>query len=420
MIATGLQCIRCGTRYPLGHHSKPCEACQPGVSSALTIVGQPDRPAPGRNSFADGVKSMWRYDHTLPVAAVDAVSLGEGLTPLVHLRHLGGALGIHDLFGKCEFMNPTGSFKDRLASSAISAAKNIFGAKVIVTSSTGNAGASAAAYAVKAGLDCIIFTTASANGPLLAQMQAYGATVVATPSKADRWVLMKQGVDRFGWFPTSPFFAPPIGSNPFGVEGYKTLAYEIAQEFGWSGPDWLVLPVCYGDAIYGIWKGFRELIELGWVKKMPRFVAAEIYGSVSAAFESGSDVLPLMEQSYQTAATSITSPQGTFQTLSVVRSTNGRPVRIMEDELQAARREIAASEGLYVETAAAATVVASRRLRQEGLIHAGDSVVCLLTATGLKEAPSMGSSNNPVIDVPADLDEMLAIVHQARGMELSP
>ena len=132
-------------------------------------------------------------------------------------------------------------------------AARCFGARVIASSSSGNAGAAAAAYAARAGLPCVVFTFVGTAGPMVLQMQAYGALVVAVENKAHRWTLLEAGVRRFGWFPTSPFFGPVVGSNPYGIEGYKSLAYEIAEQLDWHVPDWIVLPVCYGDA----WSAWR-------------------------------------------------------------------------------------------------------------------------------------------------------------------
>jgi threonine synthase len=362
---------------------------------------------------------MWRYQHSLPVAASEAVSLGEGMTPMVPLAALGGAIGLPHLFGKCEFANPTGSFKDRLASAAISAAARLFDARVIASSSTGNAGAAVAAYAARSGLDCVVFTAGVSAGPMISQMLAYGATVVSVPNKADRWTLITEGVERFDWFPTSPFFGPPIGSNPYGVEGYKSLAYEICEDLGWTAPDWLILPVCYGDAMYGIWKGFVELQTLGWIDRMPRFVAAEIYGSLVEAFRTGAEAPPQMPQPYSTAAASITSPQGTFQSLTVLRKTGGVPVTTGEAEMAEARRRAARLEGVNLETAAAATLAAAETLRADGTIDSRETVVCLLTAGGLKEALTEDDLGNGVLSVTADMDHVLQTVAARRGKDLT-
>ena len=219
--------------------------------------------------------------------------------------------------------NPTWSFKDRLASSALTMARR-FGAKVIASSSSGNAGAAAAAYAAKAGLPCVVFTFVGSAGPLVLQMRAYGAMVVKVTDKADRWRLQSLGVREFGWYPTSPFFGPVVGSNPYGMEGYKTIAYEIAEAFDWQPPDWCVLPVCYGDALYGMWKGFEELKALGWIDRVPRFVAAEVSGSLAAAMASGDAMPPEVPRNAPSIATSIGAAQATVQGLDVLRHSKRR------------------------------------------------------------------------------------------------
>ena len=219
--------------------------------------------------------------------------------------------------------NPTWSFKDRLASSALTMAKS-FGAKVIASSSSGNAGAAAAAYAAKAGLPCVVFTFLGAAPPLVAQMRAYGAMVVAVENKADRWRLQSAGVREFGWYPTSPFFGPVVGSNPYGMEGYKTIAFEIAEAFDWEAPDWCVLPVCYGDALFGMWKGFDELQALGWIDRVPRLVAAEVSGSITAAMASGEPMPPDRPRNAASIATSIGASQGTVQAARSPAAQRGR------------------------------------------------------------------------------------------------
>src|SRR5207249_1441686 len=140
------------------------------------------------------------------------------------------------LYAKDESQNPTWSYKDRLCATAVTHAVET-GARVITISSTGDHGASTAAYAARAGLPCVIFTLASVPETMKTLMQAYGAAVVACPSSESRWDLMRQGIERFGWYPTSGFVTPPVGSNPWGVEGYKTIAYELAEDLGWTAPD---------------------------------------------------------------------------------------------------------------------------------------------------------------------------------------
>lgn len=418
MRVAGLRCLRCGTLYDKAAFSSPCEACLPAASVGLVVDYADALPAMTRESLCRGLSSLWRYSHSLPVSQDDAISLGEGLTPLVEMKAAAREFDLPNIFAKCEFANPTGSFKDRLATAAVSVAKHLFGAKVIASSSTGNAGAAVAAYAARANLDCIVFTVGDSSGPLVAQMQAYGAHVITCSNKAQRWEFLREGVEKFGWFPTSPFFAPPVGSNPYGLEGYKSLAYEIVESLEWDSPEWVVLPICYGDALYGMWRGFRELIEGRIVSRMPKFVAAEIYGSLSAAFRSGADTLPEMPKSYDTAATSISAVQSTYQALFVLKQTEGVPVIVSEEELLHAAHLLSAREGLFVEPAAAAALSAAIELRRRGVMKSEDRIVCILTAGGLKAPAFQRSLTGPALTDFADLDQVLSTVKRYSGTDL--
>lgn len=418
MRVAGLKCPRCGTLYDKAAFASPCLTCLPVADVGLVVEYAEPVPAMTKTGLTQGVNSLWRYSHSLPVKASEAISLGEGLTPFVPLDTIGRELGLPHLFAKCEFANPTGSFKDRLATAAVSAAKSIFGAKVIASSSTGNAGAAVAAYAAKGNLDCIIFTVGDPSGPFVAQMQAYGAHVITCSNKAQRWEFLSEGVKKYGWFPTSPFFAPPVGSNPYGLEGYKSLAYEIAASLDWDPPEWIVLPICYGDALYGMWRGFRELIEGGVVKRMPRFVAAEIYGSLSAAFHAEGDKISEMPKTHDTAATSISAVQSTYQALFVLRQSEGVPVVVSEEELLQAARLLSAREGLFVEPAAAAAVSAAITLKQRGMMKDADRIVCVLTAGGLKAPNFQKSLTPPALTNFSNLDQVLSAVKLQSGADL--
>jgi threonine synthase len=414
----GLRCMRCAALYPPDHFTADCPACRGVAPSNLAVEYDGDvLDGVSKQSLASGPRSLWRYAHSLPVDAEHAVSLGEGLTPLVELPRLARQLGVGALHAKCEFANPTGSFKDRLASVAVSAGRTLFGAKVIASSSSGNAGAAAAAYAARAGLPCIIFTFLGTAGPMVTQMQAYGALVVGVEDKAHRWTLLEAGVRRFGWFPTSPFFGPVVGSNPYGIEGYKSLAYEIAEQLDWRVPDWIVLPVCYGDALVGMARGFAELVRLNWIARAPRLVAAEIYGSLSQAEHEGRDNPPAIPRSYDTVAISIGAAQSTFQALKAVRETRGTVMRVPDDALLHWHREVSRREGLFVEPSAATSIAAVDLLRRQGTIRPADTVTCLITAGGLKDPSVAAKSITPIPKVPPDLDRMLDAVQQVYDVD---
>jgi threonine synthase len=409
---SALVCVRCGARYPIDHFAQDCEVCRAAGAPANLTVAYDSAPGNGRarDDAARRPASMWRWESFLPASAYEAVSLGEGNTPLLAAP----ALGLGDLWIKDESRNPTWSFKDRLASSALTMARR-FGARVIASSSSGNAGAAAAAYAAKAGLPCVVFTFLGASPPLVAQMRAYGAMVVTVEDKADRWRLQSAGVRQLGWYPTSPFFGPVVGSNPYGMEGYKTIAFEIAEAFDWEVPDWCVLPVCYGDALYGMWKGFEELRALGWIDRTPRLVAAEVSGSITAALASGEPMPPVLSRNTASIATSIGASQGTVQALEVLRRSRGLAVTIENDELARWVVTLGAKEGIWPEPASAAPFAAIERLRETGTIAPDARVVALLTASGLKDTSVIETALPPAPMVRGGLGEVIKALHDVYG-----
>ncbi|MDE0335368.1 MAG: pyridoxal-phosphate dependent enzyme, partial [Defluviicoccus sp.] len=209
MKPAALACIRCRGTYPLDSLDRACGACEDdGVAANLGVVYDESAP-PDRDVLPETPRTLWRFADALPLPAENAISLGEGMTPLVPIA----SPHCEALFVKDETRNPTWSFKDRLASVAVSWAASI-GARVIATSSSGNAGAAAAAYAARAGLPCVVLTFKGAAGPMVEQIRATGAMVLECAEKEDRWRILSRAVEEFGWFPTSPFFGPTAGSNP--------------------------------------------------------------------------------------------------------------------------------------------------------------------------------------------------------------
>lgn len=397
--AAGLRCPRCGAGYPVASHDLDCEACRPEMRVNLAVdYGARLNAAPRRPAAEPGT-GMWRWADLLPVARGDAVTMGEGGTPLTPLPRVARSLGLAQLWAKDESRNPTWSFKDRLASAAVSAAR-VLGARVIATSSSGNAGAAAAAYAARAGLRCVVFTFQGAAGPMVVQMRAYGAMVLAVREKAQRWTLLERGVRELGWFPTSPFFAPAVGSNPLGLEGYKTIAYEIVEELGGRAPDWCILPVCYGDALSGMWRGFLEMKAWGWIERLPRMVAAEVYGSAQRALAEALPMPPLMPRTHDSIAVSIGAQQSTWQAVDVLRQSGGRALRVSNEALLRWQRRLAAEEGLWGEASAVAPWAALEQLRAQGAVEPQHSAVGLFTAAGLKDpAPAARDlAELPIID----------------------
>lgn len=402
----GLRCLRCSSGFGVRDYVSDCPKCRNEAPSNL-VVEYDDTQTRSRSRPSGTNRGLWRYGDVLPVSINEAVSLGEGGTPLHRLSAFGKHLGLEGLFGKDETRSPTWSFKDRLACIAVSTAKKM-GAPAVVSSSTGNAGAAVAAYAAKANLPCIVFTAGGVVGPLQTQMRVYGARVVSLARKEHRWPLMRHAVDHFGWFPTSPFFGPVIGSNPYGIEGYKTLAYEIVEALNWQVPDCCVLPVCYGDALIGMWRGFTEMLALGWIDRMPRMMAAEVYGSLGAALRDGGDVLPDVPMTHDTLAKSTTATRSTFQALYVLRKSGGAATTVSNEAILEYQQKLARFEGLYVEPSSAGAIAAVAQFKAEGQIRANETVVTLLTASGLKDPQATAAAQGELQTEDGDVESVFS------------
>jgi len=391
------RCIRCGSTYDAGTDYFGCPACAAeGVPVNLEVAyDEPVRIDLG--AWAQRRRGLWRYDSALPVRTPGAVSLGEGATALVPCETFGADAGLPLLFAKNESQNPTWSFKDRLGAVGVSWARAL-GRSGIATSSSGNAGATAAAYAARAGLPCVVFTTRSFPGPMLRFMRSFGAMVVATPTAPDRWTLNRAVCEEWGFLPMSNLMNPPVGSHPVAIEGCKTIAYELVEDLDGEVPDVVVIPVCYGDSLTGIHRGFQDLLAAGVTDRIPRLVAAEAYPSLTTALRDDATTPPEVEGS-GSLASSVATPQGTFQSLRALRASGGTAVAVTNEEIARARTELREREGLLVEFSSAMPFAAVRKLVAAGELSPDERVVALITSTGLKDPDSMNDHGEvPVVE----------------------
>jgi len=379
-----LKCLRCGTTYAPGYLASGCEKCTGGLASNLRVqYSQADISQWNFRKPAPHARGLQRFSAMLPVQEDQLVTLGEGDTPLHATTRLGQYLGVENLHIKDESRNPTQSYKDRLSAVAVSYAKQI-GAPVVATASSGNAGASLAAYAARAGMPCVVASMKGAAGPMVAQIRKLGAHLILMDDKTLRWPLLAEAADRHGWFITSPYSAPVVGSTPIGIEGYKTIAYEIFLDLG-RVPDWLALPVCYGDALAGIHQGFMDLKAAGETDRIPRFIAAEAHGSLQHAMAVAADQVDAVQAEYVALAASVGAPQSAYQALLTLRQSDGIAIKIGNEGLVELQELIGSLEGLCFELASVMPFSAVRQLRNEGVIASSDLVVCLATASGLKD-----------------------------------
>lgn len=379
-VLAGLECPRCTARVDPrdpGTHLG-CPRCRArGEPVNLVCRTDPDRLAAALAAPVDRRAGIWAWADALPVPARWGSPLGEGHTPLLPAPRLGAALGVPGLLVKNETVNPTWSHKDRLAAAAVAAARAL-GADTVTASSSGNHGAAVAAHAARAGLGCVLFTVAGVPAPVAAQLRGYGAEVVELTDPDERYARMAAGIAR-GWYPASNAALPPVGSSPYGVDGYKTIAYELAAELG-RAPDAVVLPVCYGDLAAGVHRGFADLVAAGRTAAVPRIVGAEVTGALGRGIAGA----PPRRPAHRSAAFSIDTALTADQAVRAVRDSGGRAVTVSERALGAARGLLARTEGLLAEAASCAAVAAA------GTAAAGlppdATVVVVLTASGLKDA----------------------------------
>jgi threonine synthase len=371
------RCPRCGEVTPLNDGVTGCAVCATyGIGMPLVPFraagSEPERPDTG----TPGHGAMWRWSsHLVPVG--EPVTLGEGGTPLtgLHLPGLPGRVLLKD-----ERANPTGSFKDRLASAVVGRARHL-GAETVAVASSGNAGLSVAAYAAAAGLRSVLLAAADPGlpAPAAAAATAMGSRVVLTPTFADRWAAVRTGAEELGWFPITNYTRPPVASHPSGLLAYRTIAFEIAESLTWEVPDWVILPVSRGDGLFGIWSGFVELAELGWTRSVPRMLAVERLPSLTDALTRGLEQPELVAAEGPARARSISDPQASAMAMLALRASGGDALCCDDDQLDAAWARLA-GRGVLLELSSAAVLLGVDALAGRGLLHDGSTAVLVATA----------------------------------------
>jgi threonine synthase len=407
-----LRCPRCHSGYPVGELFLGCPTCAAeGKPSNLQLEYPIEELRKAAISAADPTDTygMWRYRSWLPVADENIVTIGEGGTPLLAAPRLGMKLGLSHLYLKDESRNPTGSFKDRLAAGAVSAARQL-GKRAVVGSSSGNAGAAVAALAARAGMPCVMFTTQQFPLAMKTQMAVYGTYLLAAPTVHDRWKLVEQGVERFGWFPVTVFSYPYFGSNFYGIEGYKTIGYELLDQLP-TVPDHVVFPVGAGDAFAGAFKGMNEYLAAGVVDRVPIMHAAEVNGPLEHALDNDLDyVVDMPAPAEPSVAISVASTLSTYQALDVLLRSGGSARSADNAGMLQAQRDLAVLEGIYVETSSALSIAVLPAMIEAGAIDPGSTVVAVLTSHGLKDPETTSSHLPPIPACAADLESAVAVL----------
>jgi threonine synthase len=341
------------------------------------------RAALSREDLRGREASMWRYAEVLPAPGrASVVSLGEGWTPLLEAPRLAGRLGLRRVLVKDEALNPTGSFKARGMSAAVTMAASL-GARALAVPSAGNAAGALAAYAARAGLAAHIFMPADTPAANRAECEYAGAAVTLVDGLITRCgQMVAERKDAEGWFDVSTL------KEPYRIEGKKTMGYELAEQLGWELPDVIVYPTGGGTGLIGMWKAFDEMEALGWVgPARPRMVSVQAAGCapIVRAFEAGAESADEFPDA-RTVASGLRVPRaiGDFLILRAVRASGGTAVAVEDDELIAGVRELASSEGVFAAPEGGACVAAIRRLVERGEVGSDESIVLFNTGTGAK------------------------------------
>ena len=381
MYVTHLECSRCGARHERGQLHNLCLECGRPllVRYDLTRAGE----TLTRDRLRGRVASLWRYREVLPVADDASITtLGEGWTPLAHAHRLGERLGMRRLHLKDESLNPTGSFKARGMTVAVSMAREL-GVGRLAVPSAGNASGALAAYAARAGLEAHIYMPRDVSRVSIVECTQYGAHVVLVDgfiNDCGRLIGEKKG--REGWFDVSTL------KEPYRVEGKKTMAYELAEQMEWTLPDVIVYPTGGGTGLIGMWKAFDEMEELGWIDgRRPRMVSVQAEGCapIVHAFEAGADTAEAVTEP-ATVAAGLRVPVaiGDFMLLDILRKSGGTALSVSDAEILESVREIGSAEGIFAAPEAGACLAALRKLLVRGAVGRAERTVLMITGSGLK------------------------------------
>jgi len=379
-FVTHLECSRTGEHYPAGVLHGMSRAGAPLiVRYDLEALG--DRLS--KEIIAARAADMWRYREFLPLGTeIEAVSLGENITPLIPLPTLERRLECAQILVKDEGRLPTGSFKSRGMAVAVSMARSL-GVKRIAIPTAGNAGAGLAAYASRAGIESFVFTPADTPEITASEIAFHGARAWRVNGLVgDCAKIVADGAEAMGWFDLTTL------KEPYRVEGKKTMGLELAEQFGWSLPELIFFPTGGGVCLIAMWKAFNELKSIGWLKgRLPRMVAVQSTGCgpIVKAFDAGERDIEVWENvTTEIHGVRVPNPLGGGLVLDVLYESNGFGTMVDDDAVNETRARVCAEEGLHMCPEGAACLVALEMERKTGRVGPDDRVVVFNSASGLK------------------------------------
>jgi threonine synthase len=403
---TGLRCRECARLYPaVALHV--CDYC----FGPLEVVYDYEalRAGVSREQIAAGPSTIWRYAPLLPVADDTPIDLGTGCTPLVRADRLAAELGLGELWIKNDTANPTGSFKDRVVSVALTKARQL-GFKVAACASTGNLANSVAAHAARAGMVSVVFIPRDLELAKVVTTAVYGGNVVAVEGTYDD--VNRLCAELASEHPAWAFVN--VNIRTYYAEGSKTLAFEVAEQLGWQAPDHVIVPVASGSQLVKVAKGFRELYDVGLLDEEPhvRVSGAQAAGCspVATAFAEGTDAIRPVKPHTIAKSLAIGNPADGWYALKTVRDSGGAFGSVTDEEIIDGIRLLARTEGIFAETAGGVTVATLAKLAAAGTVRSDERVVAYVTGHGLKTVEALSSTVGPTTTIAPTMEAFAAAV----------
>jgi threonine synthase len=409
---TGLRCRECARAYP-AEALHVCDFC----FGPLEVVYDYERLRAelSREQIAAGPQTIWRYAPLLPVADPVPIDLGAGFTPLVRADRLAAELGLGELWIKNDTANPTGSFKDRVVSVALTKARQL-GFKVAACASTGNLANSVAAHAARAGMVSVVFIPHDLETAKVVTTAVYGGHVVAVEGTYDdvNRLCAELASDHPDWAFVN------VNVRTYYAEGSKTLAFEVAEQLGWQAPDHVVVPVASGSQLTKVAKGFDELHHVGLLDEEPHVrvsgAQAEGCSPVARAYLDGAEAIRPVRPATIAKSLAIGNPADGWYALQAVRRSGGALAAVTDQEILDAITLLARTEGIFAETAGGVTIATLARLAAQGVVRADERVVAYVTGHGLKTVEALAGTVGPSATIAPTLEAFAAAVELDGGL----
>lgn len=402
-------CVSCGAEYPATPDITTCKKCN-GILD-IKYNYQYIKSVISKDKIASREHTMWRYCELLPVTGESKVNkLRVGNSPFYKATELAKSIGIKTLYIKDDGINPTSSLKDRASAMAVVKAKEA-GKQTIACSSTGNAASSLAGNCAAAGFKSYIFVPERAPKGKLAQLMMFGATVfLVKGSYEDTFRISASAIEQFGWYNRN------AAINPYLVEGKKTVALEIAEQMDYKMPDYIAISVGDGCTIAGVWKGLKDLYEIGFIDKLPRLISVQAQGCnpINRAIEENKPIRP-MEEDTIADSIAVGVPRNPDKAINAVKESNGIVVNVSDEEILSSMRLLGRTSGVFAEPAGATGTAGLKKALELKLIPYDASVVSIVTGNGLKDVANAIKAAGEPISIEPEIDYLNKIFKE-RGL----